>query len=101
MTDPLREKRTQRLPVVSSFWVLEGVMNSHRNKPAESTAVRHFFSACGAPHRQAPRIGALTAEQQRWQAYEAAKHLWECQNPGAPCDEHEAAMRAISQRVGV
>lgn len=67
------------------------------------TARGHFFSACEAPHRQAPRIGArsLTTEQQRWQAYEAAKHLWECQHPEATSDEHEAAMRAIAQRVGV
>lgn len=43
----------------------------------------------------------LTTDQQRWQAYEAAKRLWESHNPGASCDEHEQAMRAIAQRVGV
>lgn len=49
------------------------------------------------------RIGldSLTTERQRWQAYEAAKRLWESRNPGASCDEHEQAMRAIAQRVGV
>jgi hypothetical protein len=43
----------------------------------------------------------LSTEQQRWQAYEAAKHLWECQHPGASADEHEQAMRALAERHGV
>ena len=48
-------------------------------------------------------IGAssLTNERQRWQAYEAAKHLWECKHPGASAEEHEQAMRAIAERHGV
>lgn len=43
----------------------------------------------------------LTTEQQRWQAYEAAKHLWEQQHPSASTQEHEDAMRELAQRVGV
>ena len=43
----------------------------------------------------------VTSEQQRWQAYEAAKHLWEQQNPAASAQEHEDAMRELARRVGV
>ncbi len=43
----------------------------------------------------------VTSEQQRWQAYEAAKHLWEQQHPAASSQEHEDAMRELARRVGV
>ena len=57
-----------------------------------------------APVLTKPRhlsLSQMSTEQQRWQAYEAAKHLWECQNPAASCEEHEQAMRAIATRFGV
>ncbi len=40
-------------------------------------------------------------EQQRWQQYEAARHLWEQQHPEATPQEHEDAMRAIARRFGL
>lgn len=43
----------------------------------------------------------VTSEQQRWQAYEAAKHLWEQQHPAASSQEHEDAMRELARRCGV
>ena len=43
----------------------------------------------------------VTSEQQRWQAYEAAKHLWEQQHPAATAQEHEDAMRELARRYGV
>jgi hypothetical protein len=43
----------------------------------------------------------LSTDQKRWQDYEAAKHLWECQHPSASADEHEQAMRALAERHGV
>lgn len=65
-------------------------MNTTRNHAHKPTARPRHIGA-----------NSLTTERQRWQAYEAAKHLWECQHPEASGDEHEQAMRAIAQRVGV
>lgn len=46
-------------------------------------------------------VSRITTEQQRWQAYEAAKHLWEQQHPAASSQEHQDAMRELARRVGV
>lgn len=49
------------------------------------------------------RIGlsSITNERQRWQAYEAAKRLWEDLHPGASSVEHETAMQQLARRFGV
>lgn len=49
------------------------------------------------------RIGdrALMTEQQRAQAYEAAKRRWAAQNPGATAEQYEAAVQGIARRLGV
>ena len=49
------------------------------------------------------RIGDrnLMNDQQRAQAYEAAKCVWAAQNPAASADQYEAAIQAIARRLGL
>ena len=43
----------------------------------------------------------LTTDQQRWQAYEAAKALWLARNPAASAQQIETAFAAIAKRLGL
>lgn len=43
----------------------------------------------------------LMNDQQRAQAYEAAKRRWAAQNPAASAEQYEAAMQDIARRLGV
>jgi hypothetical protein len=49
------------------------------------------------------RIGdrALMTDQQRAQAYEAAKASWQARHPEASADQYEAAIQDIARRLGV
>jgi hypothetical protein len=43
----------------------------------------------------------LMNDQQRAQAYEAAKRRWAAQNPAATAEQYEAAVQGIARRLGV
>lgn len=64
-----------------------------------TTTTRAHLRRPAAPRHISGRH--LQNDQQRWQAYEAAKHLWEAQNPGATSAEYEAAMQQLARKAGV
>jgi hypothetical protein len=43
----------------------------------------------------------LMNDQQRAQAYEAAKRRWSAQNQAASAEQYEAAMQGIARRLGL
>jgi hypothetical protein len=49
----------------------------------------------------AKRKPAQRRQRGSWQDYEYAKQEWAHRNPRATCEQYDAAMRAIAQRMGL